>query len=1176
MAYGSSGDYEWEEVEEEDWEVICVDDEEQKTGVPRTGIEFTLEADEPQRRTKRTITKREREAAAAVHRSHVLCLLARALLLDWAAAQPEVQATALSLLPPGSALRNQSSEEPQRAINGMLPLVTWFRSTFAVLPPDLVGPRTGQGTGRRWRPEDELDEQLLRTARAAAGTVECLVALFAALVRAQGGSARVVRLLDVVPLAPWRARPKTVRTVVATAGVPPPPPSGTGGGGGGGGGSRRALDLEAGDELPPPPPPPPPPPVSRPGQGNAAAAAGGASGGAKGRKGRRLEDVLADRGYGGGRGKKRRVEGEAGEGGAGGGGGGGVSRSKSTQVAVGRGPAEGTAKARGGKRQKEESKGGGGGSVPAAEGVCCPGQDAATAAGDDGCRSRPSNKGDEEFELQLQMALLATGREAEVRRRKGQEGGPAADGNGNGGGAVRSQSRGGAEAGGGGGGGGDGPGGKAVVANGSGSGSGAPAGTAMSVRPEVVVSCWAEVYCGSADKGRWIPVDVVNGYVDRPELIDTATQRPTPVCYVVAAELGALVDVTPRYCHNLLAAKRNRDEAWWTATADIVQRQPGSAGGGNRGCVGGGGGGGGVGDLRAAREAAELHQRGLSQLQGLPTSIEGFKSHPLYVLKRHIGKYESLRPGTAPLGLHRGEPYYPRNQLSVLHTVERWRREGRQVAAQVRDSELRSPAKVVKKRLMGGTAAAAVAAGPTGAARRTASTRAGGKGLNGGNDEGEEDGDEDVLMLEAAGEGSAAAGAADGGGPTINLYGRWQTDPWVPPVAEGGIVPKNERGNVECPPLVPELPRGTVHITLGPGLGALCRTLGLDFAPGLVGFEVQGGRMVPRLDGVVVCEEVSELVVAAYLERETARAAAAAAKLRRVAVAAWRRLLGALRVRLQLERDYGDGDGAGAFGAGAGATTGAAQIQIQQQQQQQQLLSGAAAAGGWELEEALGPDTRADVEAVCEGEGEGYSGAAAAAGPGRIPGRWGHNPVLFMGAGQLAPPALAAEAVSSRGGADGGDVDFLRGGSGTSSKLSDLTSWLTDKLRPPEPEPVRVGSMEGTNNRSNIVQGVKDAASAAANRAADAASKAAEAANRAAERSGLTASPSRPIDVPTNSELLSAVAKPSPAPGKGPVEEAARAEARSESSEPALRAEAVAAGRPEPAVEGGKANCSAP
>ena len=38
------------------------------------------------------------------------------------------------------------------------------------------------------------------------------------------------------------------------------------------------------------------------------------------------------------------------------------------------------------------------------------------------------------------------------------------------------------------------------------------------------------------------------------------------------------------------------------------------------------------------------------------------------------------------------------------------------------------------------------------------------------------------------------------------LYGMWQTEPWQPPVAMDGMVPKNERGTVLCPPLAPSLP----------------------------------------------------------------------------------------------------------------------------------------------------------------------------------------------------------------------------------------------------------------------------------------------------------------------------------------------------------------------------------
>lgn len=33
------------------------------------------------------------------------------------------------------------------------------------------------------------------------------------------------------------------------------------------------------------------------------------------------------------------------------------------------------------------------------------------------------------------------------------------------------------------------------------------------------------------------------------------------------------------------------------------------------------------------------------------------------------------------------------------------------------------------------------------------------------------------------------------------------------------------------------------------------RALGVDFAPALTGFELQAGRSVPKIEGVVVCEE---------------------------------------------------------------------------------------------------------------------------------------------------------------------------------------------------------------------------------------------------------------------------------------------------------------------------------
>jgi hypothetical protein len=49
-------------------------------------------------------------------------------------------------------------------------------------------------------------------------------------------------------------------------------------------------------------------------------------------------------------------------------------------------------------------------------------------------------------------------------------------------------------------------------------------------------------------------------------------------------------------------------------------------------------------------------------------------------------------------------------------------------------------------------------------------------------------------------------GAAGEG--VTRLYGEWQTVAWAPPAARDGVVPKNERGNVNVPPFAQALPAG--------------------------------------------------------------------------------------------------------------------------------------------------------------------------------------------------------------------------------------------------------------------------------------------------------------------------------------------------------------------------------
>jgi Rad4 beta-hairpin domain 1 len=114
--------------------------------------------------------------------------------------------------------------------------------------------------------------------------------------------------------------------------------------------------------------------------------------------------------------------------------------------------------------------------------------------------------------------------------------------------------------------------------------------------------------------------------------------------------------------------------------------------------------------LAESREEAELEQRALRERAELPKTIEGFKRSTVYLLERHITRYQGLEPGAKRLGLHKGESYYDRKSVSDLHSADRWRREGWQVLAW----EIGNPAKAVKPRGAkdGGKGARAAAAGP--------------------------------------------------------------------------------------------------------------------------------------------------------------------------------------------------------------------------------------------------------------------------------------------------------------------------------------------------------------------------------------------------------------------------------------------------------------------------------
>ncbi|XP_041003378.1 DNA repair protein RAD4 isoform X2 [Juglans microcarpa x Juglans regia] len=414
---------------------------------------------------------------------------------------------------------------------------------------------------------------------------------------------------------------------------------------------------------------------------------------------------------------------------------------------------------------------------------------------------------------------------------------------------------------------------------------------------------WAEVYCSGENlTGKWVHVDVVNAVVDGEQKVEAmAAACKTSLRYVVAFAGRGAKDVTRRYCMKWYKIASLRvNSIWWDAVlAPLKELEAGATGGmvhmdkqqiesttehekaktsrelgnPNQDVV--------PGDAilhakstlevvkeygkkidiessvnnsfvatRSSLEDMELETRALTE--PLPTNQQAYRSHQLYAIERWLTKYQVLYPKAPVLGFCSGHPVYPRSCVQTLKTKERWLREGLQVKAH----EL--PVKELKRSVR-------------------------------------------LPRVSDPEDDECGGGNYEG---TIQLYGKWQLEALHLPRAVDGIVPKNERGQVEvwsekC------LPPGTVHLRL-PRVFYVAKRLEIDYAPAMVGFEFRNGRSHPIFDGIVVCAEFKDAILEAYVEEEERREAEEKKRNEMQAISRWYQLLCSIITRQRLNNRYGD------------------------------------------------------------------------------------------------------------------------------------------------------------------------------------------------------------------------------------------------------------------------------
>lgn len=415
----------------------------------------------------------------------------------------------------------------------------------------------------------------------------------------------------------------------------------------------------------------------------------------------------------------------------------------------------------------------------------------------------------------------------------------------------------------------------------------------------------------TAVSATWVNVDPIRNIVDNKALLEqTCRARRTSVCYVVAitppaafhdsdsdgdimsrgsllaatAPRGCSVqDVTFSYATNPSRTRQKRlkhkdDVEWWRSFQDSFSH---SKHGGRSSS--------GTSSRRSENKSDAMSDRADaptededSVLDILPTSKSGFKGHPRYVLKPHLLDRQLLCAEAKPLGVFSGLLIYRRQDVLELKSKFEWS----QLSRVVRDGE--SPMQLRDARRKGGTF------------KRTCPP----SDVRGG-----------VFCSSCSSVDHEGEAAADSTAQTLELYAESQTTAQPAPQLVDGAVPRNEHGNIALwGGDLSLVPQGAVYIK-SKFASVAARELGIAAVEALVGFQTRlvfsqtlgqrVSRQVPVLEGVVVLQQVAELIEEAALTLEASAAQHRKEVSWKRICKKWHQLVHSLTLRDQLRQSYG-------------------------------------------------------------------------------------------------------------------------------------------------------------------------------------------------------------------------------------------------------------------------------